>query len=343
LDTRALTPFGTTNQFPGLNKGIGVALPSLVACRQVHKPLALWCLLWALSFFAISCKRSSDQQFTGTIETDEIRVGSRYGGRVEMISAWEGDTLTNGQMVVALDAAELQAQRDRAAAMLAEMKAGPRREEIVAAKQDWEAVVAELEFARAEAKRSNELGDQKAISQTDRERAVSRAASLEKSAAAAKSRYDLLKAGTRPEQIAQAAAALAEIEARLREMQVLAPTNSVLEVLHVRKGDVLAPNQPVATLIVPQRIWVRVYVPETMLGGLKLGQEVSVRVDSFPNRQFPGRIEQINRAAEFTPRNVQTAAERIKQVFGIKIGLDNSEGLLRAGMGAEAIFSKSGP
>jgi HlyD family secretion protein len=108
--------------------------------------------------------------------------------------------------------------------------------------------------------------------------------------------------------------------------------------LHVRKGDVLAPNQPIATLIVPQRIWVRVYVPEPMLTRIKLGQKVSVRVDGFPGRQFPGEVEQINRNAEFTPRNVQTKAERIEQVFGIKIRLDNSEGLLRGGMGSEAVF-----
>jgi membrane fusion protein YbhG len=298
--------------------------------------------LCALSFFAISCKRSSDWQFSGTIEADEVRVASRYGGRVEMLGAWEGDTLTNGQVIVALDAAELQAQHDKAAALLAELKAGPRQEEIAAAKREWEAVVAEMEFARVEAKRAQELLGQRAISESDRDRAVSRAASLEKNAAAAKSRYDLLKAGTRAEQIAQAAAALAEIETRLREMQVVAPTNSVLEVLHVRKGDVLGPNQPIATLIVPQRIWVRVYIPQPMLGYVQLGQQVSVRVDSFPNRLFPGKIEQINRTAEFTPRNVQTADERIKQVFGIKIALDNSEGLLRGGMGAEAVFGKNG-
>jgi HlyD family secretion protein len=296
-------------------------------------------LLCALSFVAISCKRSSDWQFSGTIESDEVRVASRYGGRVEFIGAWEGDSLTNGQVIVALEAAELQAQRDRAAAVLAELKAGPRREEISAAKKEWEAVIAELEFARVEAKRARELLDQRAISESDRDRAVSRAAALEKSAAAAESRHALLQAGTRPEQIAQAEASLAEIEARLREMRVVAPTNSVLEVLHIRKGDVLAPNQPVATLIVPQRIWVRVYVPEPMLSQLKLGERVPVRVDGFPNREFAGVIEQINRTAEFTPRNVQTAAERIKQVFGIKIALDNAEGLLRGGMGAEALFS----
>ena len=305
----------------------------------MHKRVAVGCLLCVLSFVAISCKRSSDWQFSGTIESDEVRVASRYGGRVEVIGAWEGDSLTNGQLVVALDAAELQAQRDKAAAILAELKAGPRREEIAAAKKEWEAMVAELDFARIEAKRARELLEQRAISESDRDRAVSRALSLERSAAAANSRYELLLAGTRPEQIAQAEATVAEIEARLREMQVLAPTNCVLEVLHIRKGDVLAANQPIATLIVPQRTWVRVYVPEPMLAQIKLGQKASVRVDGFADRQFPGVVEQINRAAEFTPRNVQTAAERIKQVFGIKIGLDNSEGLLRAGMGAEAVFN----
>jgi HlyD family secretion protein len=304
----------------------------------VHKRVAVGCWFFVLSFVAISCKRSSNWQYSGTIESDEIRVASRYGGRVEAIGAWEGETLTNGQIIVALDAAELQAQRDKAAAILAELKAGPRREEIVAAKREWEAVVAELDFARLEAKRTQELLEQRAISESDRDRSVSRAASLERSAAAANSRYDLLNAGTRPEQIAQAEASVAEIEARLREMRVIAPTNCVLEVLNVRKGDVLGPNQPVATLIVPHRIWVRVYVPEPMLAKIKLGQSASVAVDGFAGRQFAGVVEQINRAAEFTPRNVQTTAERIQQVFGIKIALDNTEGLLRAGMGAEAVF-----
>ena len=316
----------------------GVAARALLRCAPVHRRAAVGCVLLALSFIGAACKRSSDWQYSGTIETDEIRVASRYGGRVEALGAWDGDTLTNDQVIVALDAAELRAQRDKAAALLAELKAGPRREEIAAAKKEWEAVVAELEFARVEAKRSRELLEQRAISESERDRAVSRATSLERSASAAQSRYDLLIAGTRPEQIAQAEAALAEIESRLREMQVLAPTNCVLEVLHVRKGDVLAPNQPIATLIVPQRIWVRVYVPEPMLARVQLGQKVSVRVDGFPGRQFAGEIEQINRNAEFTPRNVQTKAERIEQVFGIKIRLENSEGLLRGGMGAEAVL-----
>jgi multidrug resistance efflux pump len=163
---------------------------------------------------------------------------------------------------------------------------------------------------------------------------------LEKSAAAAQSRYDLLKAGTRPERIALSRAQLAEIDAQLREMKVLAPTDSVLETLSVKVGDVLAPNREVATLLFSQRLWVRVYVPEPWLGHIRLGQKVQVRVDSEPSRTFDGVVEQIGRSAEFTPRNVQTVGERIKQVFGIKVRLENPEGKLRAGMSADVFFQE---
>jgi multidrug resistance efflux pump len=275
---------------------------------------------------------------SGTIETDEVHVASRYGGRVVTISAQEGDTLKAGQMIIELEATELKARRNQAAALLTELEAGPRKEEIEAARSEWEAQKAELEFARVDAERAKGLYQQKAVSETDRDRAVSRAQVLEKSVAAAKSRYDLLLAGTRPERIAQARAQLAEIDTQIGEMRIVAPGDSVLEVLHVKVGDVLAPNREVATLLLPQHIWVRVFVPEPWLGHIKLHDAVNVRVDSFPNKDFSGTVEQIGSAAEFTPRNVQTVDERIKQVFGIKVRLDNREGQLRAGMSADVIF-----
>jgi len=83
---------------------------------------------------------------------------------------------------------------------------------------------------------------------------------------------------------------------------------------------------------------VRVYVPETWLGRIKLAEAVKVRVDSFPNEDFQGTVEQINRSAEFTPRNVQTVEERVKQVFGIKVRLKNDADKLRAGMSADVKF-----
>jgi len=294
-----------------------------------------------LGLLASGCdanKPSGAHSVSGTIETDEVRVASRYGGRVEKIFAAEGDALKGEQVIAELDAAELRARRDQAAAQLAESEAGPRKEEMEAAKHDWEALVAESDQARADARRAEELFAQKTISETEREQAVTRSRTLEKNVAAARSRYDLLLAGTRAERIAQARAQLAEIDSQLREMKIIAPSDCVLEVLSVKVGDVLAPNGVVATLLLPQHIWVRVYVPETWLGHIKLGDSVKARVDSDPGQDFAGVVEQIAREAEFTPRNVQTVGERIKQVFGIKVRLDNRQGKLRAGMAADVIF-----
>jgi len=297
--------------------------------------------LFAVALFAATsgCKPGEKpDSVSGTIETDEARVASRYGGRVEKVLAQEGDALAGGQVIVELDAAELRPRRNLLAAQLAEAEAGPRKEEIATVKAEWEAQVAELDLARTDRKRADELFTDKTISETERDRAVTHERTLEKSVAAANSRYELLLAGTRPERIAQARAQLAELDAHLREMKILTPTNCVLEVLSVKVGDVLAPNQPVATLLLTNHIWVRVFVPEPWLGHIKLGDAVNVRVDSFPGKDFAGVVEQIARAAEFTPRNVQTVGERVKQVFGVKVRLDNAEGQLRAGMAADVFF-----
>ena len=136
----------------------------------------------------------------------------------------------------------------------------------------------------------------------------------------------------------QARAQLADIDAQLAEMQVTAPTDSVLEVLSVKVGDVLPANREVATLLLPGHLWVRVFVPEPWLGLIKVGEHVRVRVDSFPGKDFDGVVEQVNRQAEFTPRNVQTVEDRIRQVFGVKVRLPNNDDNLRAGMSADVYF-----
>lgn len=293
----------------------------------------------ALAAAAVSCKPAAGpSSVSGTIETDEARLASRYGGRIERLFAQEGESLTNGQAIVELGAAELHAKRAQLVASLAEMEAGPRPQEIATAKAEWEAQLAELELARTDRKRADRLFADQTIPETDRDRAVTREQSLEKSAAAAKSRYDLLLAGTRPERIAQVKAQLAELDTQLREMRVVAPTDCVLEVLSVKVGDVLAPNREVATVLLTGHTFARVFVPEPWLGRIKLGDKAQVRVDAFPGKDFVGEVEFIGRAAEFTPRNVQTVEERVKQVFPVKVRLDASSGDLRAGMAVDVVF-----
>ncbi|HWF19839.1 MAG TPA: biotin/lipoyl-binding protein, partial [Verrucomicrobiae bacterium] len=101
---------------------------------------AILCLSAAICL--VSCTPHRTESVSGTIETDEVHVGSRYGGRVETIFAGEGDSLKAGELIVQLEDSELQARLDRANAVLQELMAGPRVQELATAKSEWEAQVA---------------------------------------------------------------------------------------------------------------------------------------------------------------------------------------------------------
>jgi HlyD family secretion protein len=151
----------------------------------------------------------------------------------------------------------------------------------------------------------------------------------------AQATMDKLEHGNRREDVDLAKAGYAYDEARFRERQVVAPSAATVEVLDVRPGDLIAPNTPIATLLEKDQIYVRIYIPETEYGRLQLGQKAEVRVDSFPNTVFEGVLEQINQQAEFLPRNVQTREERVHQVFGVKIRINDPAGRVLAGMAAD--------
>jgi multidrug resistance efflux pump len=93
----------------------------------------------------------------------------------------------------------------------------------------------------------------------------------------------------------------------------------------------------VAVILEPEELWVRVFVPETNLGRVKVGQAVKVFIDSFPDRPFGAHVASVSERAEYTPRNVQTAAQREDQVFAVKLDIDASPEL-KAGMTATVYF-----
>ena len=136
--------------------------------------------------------------------------------------------------------------------------------------------------------------------------------------------------------LALAAAELRGAESRYRERMVRAPANATVEVLDVRPGDLIAPRSPVATLLESDQLYVRVYIPETEVGRIRVGQPAVLRVDSFPGRDFTAVVEQVNNKAEFLPRNVQARRERVHQVFGVKLRIDDPEGRIKPGMAVEA-------
>jgi len=152
----------------------------------------------------------------------------------------------------------------------------------------------------------------------------------------------LVAAGTRPDQIQQARDAVKSArglvgaaKARLAEMTVTAPADGIINDLDLRPGDLVAAGASVASVDEFVDPFVRVYVPQSMLGPMRVGQRVSVHSDALPKRSFDGHVEAIDSSAQFTPRDVQTAEDRADLVFGIKVRVSDPERVLRGGTTVE--------
>jgi multidrug resistance efflux pump len=274
---------------------------------------------------------SPELLLAGTIEARVIEVGSLSGGRVARVLVQEGDTVEAGQPLVELETAiadagvaERRAAVAAARAALERARRGPRSEEVARARINWQA-------AETDRKRFEQLLRDGVVGQRDYDRA-------QVAEATARQTLAELERGTRREdidaaqaQLEQAEEALAYAERQRDELAIDAPARARIESLDLRPGDLLAPNQPAATLLEEDQLWVRVYVPEPKLGRVRVGQEAAVRIDSFPNRDFPGRVSEIRHQAEYTPRNVQTLDQRNDQFFGVKVTIDPAPEL-RPGM-----------
>ncbi|MEW6251365.1 MAG: HlyD family efflux transporter periplasmic adaptor subunit [Planctomycetota bacterium] len=358
--------------------------------------VALAALIW-------SQHRPGEFFVSGFVESHQIRLGSRVGGRVAQVRVAEGQQVPAGAALFDLEPydlneraaqaqatlaasqavleklragarqeelAQARASRDRAKVVLDKLLAGARPQEIKAqearvAKAEAELRAAQREFDRLAALEKEGRAAEQEITAVTRALEVARAvvdfereewallregpraeeiSEQRARLAEAEAALALLEAGTRAEDIAhaeanvtEARAAVAAIERQLAELTVTAPVAGVVEAAELRPGDLVAPNAPVVALDDPAELWVRAYVPENRLN-LSVGQKVTVRVDSFPGRTFAGHISFIAREAEFTPANVQTPEERSKQVFRIKVLLDEGLDVLRPGMAADVHF-----
>src|SRR6266404_5199322 len=292
--------------------------------------LAAAAVLTATVLYAGWLRRDTALQGSGTVEARNIRVGSKIGGRIDKLLVREGDTVEAGQVLMTFDDKELLASLKQSRASAEKAKRGYRPEEIAearaAAKQakaNWKVAVAQKENA------------QHKLDQLNRGYRPEEIASAEARYAQTQATLEKLQRGNRREDIDSAQAALAYDEARFRERQVVAPTAATVEVLDVRPGDLISPNTPVATLLERDQIYVRIYIPETEISRVRIGQKAQVSVDSVGRQVFDGVVEQINQQAEFLPRNVQTREERVHQVFGVKIRIDDASHRVLAGMAAD--------
>lgn len=163
----------------------------------------------------------------------------------------------------------------------------------------------------------------------------------------AQAALESLKAGATPEEIAaaqaqveQAEAALELLEVQLEKMTLKAPLSGLVTSRSVQIGETASPGAILLTLADLDQVELTVFIPENRLGEVRLGQKVTVEVDSFPGKGYQGEVVYISSEAEFTPRNVQTKEERVNTVFAVKIRLPNPEHELKPGMPADATFEQ---
>jgi multidrug resistance efflux pump len=277
----------------------------------------------------------------GTLEARTVNVGSLVGGRVTRVLADEGRPVAPGQVLLTLETdtidrqlSEQQAAIETARAQLAKTLAGPRPEEVAKAA----AIAANNERER---RRMLSLYQYGIVAKQLYEDAATKARTAQED-------LRILQKGARTEDIAAARAQVEQQQRRLdtlleqrTETTVTSPVAGVVQSYPMRPGDLVKPNETVAEILEHDQLWVRVFVPETLLGLVRIGMPVRVRVDTYPNDWFPGRVVAVSSQAEYTPRNVQTRTQRAEQVFGVKVLVDPNP-RLKAGMAAEVDLGVKG-
>jgi HlyD family secretion protein len=319
----------------------------------------------ALIVMLAACRGGEDTgplRASGYVEATEVRVAPEVGGRILELAVEEGDRVAAGALLARLDTSDIElslrraeAERAEAAAQLRLLEAGSRAEdvrqasaqadsaraEVAAAESELRAATADL--ARFEALLASQAGSRKQRDDaaTRQEVAAARVSAAQERARAGSEGLARVRSGARPEEIAAAKARVAAVDAQIGSLQknradavLTSPVAGVVTARLADQGETVAPRVPIVVITDLDRAWANVYVDEPVVPRLSLGQTLALVTDA--QQRVEGRITFISPKAEFTPRNVQTAEERTKLVYRIKVTTDNTSGVLKSGMPVEA-------
>jgi len=325
---------------------------------------ALFLLPVALAIAACQPKPPADHaRASGQVEATEVQVSSPVAGRVLELKVAEGDRIGQGAVIAKLDTADAElgrtravADRDQAEAQLRLVQAGARPEDIrqaesqvASADADAAAAAADLAAAETDVQRFEALLASNSGSRKQRDDAVARrdvalerTRSARERVAGAKEAVARLRAGARRQEIdaarARVAAAAAQIavwEKAIADATIAAPIAGVISTKTADVGEIVQPRAPLVVIADLDHAWANVYVDEPDVPRLRIGQNATLFTDAG-GAGIPGIVSYISEKAEFTPRNVQTAEDRSKLVYRVKVSVDNKNGVLKTGMPVEA-------
>ncbi len=266
---------------------------------------------------------------SGRLEGDTITVATKVAGRVEKLLFREGDQVEAGALLARLSSRELQARVE--AAQNAVEEARKRLQE------------ARDLLAQAQAVLTKRERDRQRFERLYRKRLIpkNRLEEVDLAWQEARTQVQALKA-----RVSSIQAEIKRLEAQKEEVLALyedtfirAPARGVIIRKVANLGEVLSPGGVIALMVDLDQLYLKAYVPEKEVGKLALGQEARLYVDAFPHRAFSGHVRYIAKEAEFTPKEVQTKEARVKQVYEVKIYLDENPGhVLTPGLPADALI-----
>ena len=309
------------------------------------------CLL-ALTLALAGCRDESPQAL-GTLEWDRIALPSPAAEKIVSIDVREGQHVKAGTRLLQLEVTRtraqldaLQAQAQQAGEALEELEHGPRSEQIAQARANLAAAQAEAADARAYYARLQPLGRQQLVAASDVDRARAAAGNADGIVRAAQAALLELERGTRVEQIAQGRSAGAAAQAQaanqsgtLRRVDVTAPGTGLVDSLPYRLGDEAPIGAPLAVMLVGDRPYARIYVPEPIRTNVKVGDTARVFV-SGRDAALSGRVRMIRSEPSFTPYYALIGEDAARLSYLAEVEITGADGELPAGVPVRVEFTR---
>jgi HlyD family secretion protein len=307
-------------------------------------------LVAALTLWGCGNNHEGAIEASGTLEATEVKVGAKVPGQIEQLCVQEGTQVEEGDTLVVLDRKTLQLQwrQAQAGAEVADAQyrllvEGARSEDVRVGEESLRQAEAAFKIASDDYARMKDLLATNTVTQKQFDDAESRHTIAQAQLASAKQTLQKLQRFARPQELAAAKARVDQAKASadlfrqyLADATILAPVSGTVTEKPVEEGELISVGTVVVTIARLEQMNLMIYVNENELGKVKLGGKADVVIDTYPDRTFPGKVIFISPIAEFTPKNVQTKEDRTKLVFGVKLEVDNKEGILKSGMPADA-------
>ena len=310
----------------------------------------LFLFIFAAGVIGCGSNHKGAIEASGTLEATDVKVSAKVPGQIETIRIQEGSQVQSGDTLVVLDRSTLELQFRQAQAGFEVADAqyhlllnGARSEDIHLAEDALRQAEASFKNASDDFARMKELLASNTITQKQFDDAESRYTIAKAQLSSAEQGVAKLRNFARPEDLATARARTSQAKAlsdllkkELTDAVVVAPVSGTITHKPVEEGELIGTGSVVATISRLDKMNLMIYVSETELGKAKLGEMADVYIDTYPDKAFPAKIVYISPIAEFTPKNVQTKEDRTKLVFGVKLEIENKEGVLKSGMPADA-------